>query len=628
MIFAMTLAGCNISSSSSSSKRTSNPTSEPTSEVTSEPTSVPTSEPTSAPTNTTASESTSSPTSKPTSEPTLIPTSIPTSQPTLVPSSAPTSASTSMPTSTPTSTPTSETSETSSSTTAERKTDLYLWHNFGAIYSNSFNSSFVEPLFENDDIKVRAVSKGSYDKLYESITYSLSTRDYPNIATGYASHFANYVRSGYTLENPTGVLQNLNSFLDDGDLNEQHKQETGYTLREDFYPEYMIENNSIAYNAEDNPLTVAIPFSRTTEIMVYNSIFVDYALSKGEIYNIPQTWSEWKLFGPLLRQYQMELNGHKLYGKLNNDGRAYDFSFTQDDGLELLLDFSDVTDEESAVLSWDSGANMFMTLVRQFGSQFTSFTFEDRKASKVEDRHGYMEFYSDDNKDKTIAAMQLVRDLTGNSNETRIFAVPSYFGGRYASSAFQDNKVLFSICSSGGLLYSATGDKQIRVAPIPYNTADYKYVVSEGANMTVFDQNNYDNKETYNKEQTVKLAFDTVIKMSTGEYQAKWAVATGYYPTSKSATSSQAYQQFLVSPSSDPGEQILKDSARLNQEIYMNESVRWMKFIDTPFIGSETIRLKADNIISDVINSMGDKTIEQVLEGVYNDPQLTKYVRK
>ena len=521
---------------------------------------------------------------------------------------------------------------TSAPTTRERgPADLYFWHNFGSQYSSSVSESLIDPLFDNDGINVKTTSKGSYDKLKESISYSLSTLAFPNIATGYPDHLADYARSGYTATNPTGVLVNLNKFLDDPAKNEAHKTLTGYTLREDFYPEYMVENNTIAYDADDNGLTVGLPFNKSTEVLGYNGIFMDYAKSKNPSLKVPSTWDEWKLYGPIFRQYQMELNGKKLYGKRTAEGAASDFSFTKDAGLEELLDFTEANDDETAVLSWDSMANMFITLVRQFGAEFTSYTTEDRKAPRIDDRHGYMEFFSGENKAKTVAAMQLVRDLAGDgSNEDRIFAAPSYFGSGYASDAFAKNQVLFTVCSTGGLSYNINEGQRFRVAPVPYKDAAHKFVISQGANMTVFDQKNFENKEKYNWDQTIELAFDTVIKMTTGEYQAKWATLTGYYPASRSATESKLYQDFInpAQPDySDPIATAYREGAKLNQDEYMMAAKNWTKFVDPGFVGSATIRLKADNIVGDIINYNGEKTIEEVLQGVYSDPQLTKFVR-
>lgn len=507
--------------------------------------------------------------------------------------------------------------------------DLVLWHNFGAAYTKDMNDSFIDPIWENDHLNVKSTSKGSYQGILEAVSGTLSTRDFPNVATGYPDHLSTYARSGYP-KSPTGVLLNLNTYLDDPTLAAEHKAKTGYTFREDFYEEYMTENNTICYDDNDKQLTVGLPFNKSTEVVGYNGIFMDYAKSKDETLKVPTTWAEWKVMGPKFRKLQMELNGKYLCGTKNEEGTASGFHVETTEKDDVLLDFTEAKNEETAVLSWDSMANMFITLVRQFDSVFTSYTEEDRKQTQITDRHGYMEFYSGDNKAKTVAAMQLVRDLSGDPTkpEERIFATPTFFGGSYASDAFAENKVLFTVCSTGGLSYNLNDGQRFRVAPVPYTDADHKYVISQGANMTIFRRNCIEQPDKYTLDEMSKLAFETVIKMTTGDYQAKWATLTGYYPASRSAAGSVIYKEFIngTPDYSDIVATAYREGAQLNEKEYMNKDNHWIKFVDPGFDGSATIRDKADKIIPSIINDI-DKTIDEVLTAVYNDSSLKKFVR-
>ena len=510
--------------------------------------------------------------------------------------------------------------------------DLILWHNFGAAYTNNIKESLIDPIWNNEKLNVKATSKGSYQGILEAVSGTLANRKFPNIATGYPDHLSTYARSGYPAS-PTGVLLNLNDYLDDPALNEAHKAKTGYTLREDYYPEYMIENNTICYDENDKEITVGLPFNKSTEVIGYNGVFMDYV--RKQVNNpdlpVPTTWAEWKALGPKLREIQLSLNGKYLCGDKNEEGTASNFHVETSPTDDVLLDFSEAKDEETAVLSWDSMANMFITLVRQFDSQFTSYTTEDRHQPQIVDRHGYMEFFSGDNKAKTVAAMQLVRDLSGDPEKVdeRIFATPTFFGGSYASDAFAENKVLFVVCSTGGLSYNLNEGQRFRVAPIPYLDAEHKYVISQGANMTIFERNSEEKPDDYNLSQVSKMAFDTVVKMTTGDYQAKWATLTGYYPASKSAAESKIYTDFIDGESdySDIERLAYQEGARLNQKEYMNAEKGWHKFVDPGFDGSATIRDKADKIIPSIINDV-DKSIEDILQSYYDDAALRKFVRK
>lgn len=510
--------------------------------------------------------------------------------------------------------------------------DLILWHNFGDNYTGHIKESFIDPIWDNDHLNIKAQTKKSYPALLEAISGTLSTLDFPNIATGYPDHFSKYARSGYPASR-TGVLLNLNTYLDDPALNEAHQKETGYTLREDYFPEYMIENDTICYDEDDKPLTIGLPFNKSTEVLGYNGAFVDYAMSVDKtITKVPDTWAEWAEIGPKFRAVQMSLTGKFLCGDMDEEGRASNFHVETSETDDVLLDFSEIkSDLETAVLSWDSMANMFITLVRQFDSHYTEYTEEDRKQELVKDQHGYMVFLDGENKAKTIAAMQMVRDLAGDSEKPseKIFATSTSFGSDYASKAFAENKVMFVVCSTGGLTYNLNDGQRFRLHTIPYTDNAHKYVISQGANMTIFRRNSSEKPDDYNLAQVSKMAFDTVLKMTTGDYQAKWATLTGYYPASKSASESKIYQDFIKGTPdySDPERTAYMEGAQLNESEYMNAEKNWFKFVDPGFDGSAKIRDKANSIVPNIINK-DDKTVEEVLQEIYDDPSLVDYVRK
>ena len=509
--------------------------------------------------------------------------------------------------------------------------DLILWHNFGDAYTQNIQDSFIDPIWEKDHLNVKMTSKKSYPALLEAISGTLSTLDVPNIATGYPDHFSKYARSGYPAS-PTGVLLNLNTYLDDPELNEAHKRETGYTLREDYFPEYMVENNSICYDSDDNPLTIGLPFNKSTEVLGYNGVFVDYAKTVDPSLKVPETWAEWKTYGPKFREIQMSLTGKSLCGDMDEEGTGSNFHVETAETDDVLLDFSEIkSDLETAVLSWDSMANMFITLVRQFDSHFTEYTKEDRKQPLVKDQHGYMVFLDGENKAKTIAAMQMIRDLAGDPEvpSQKIFATSTSFGSEYASTAFAENKVMFVVCSTGGLTYNLNEGQRFRLHTIPYTDSDHKFVISQGANMTIFKRNSAEKPDDYNLAEVSKMAFDTVVKMTTGDYQAKWATLTGYYPASKSASESPIYKEFISGTPdySDSERTAYMEGAQLNESEYMNAEKNWIKFVDPGFDGSAKIRDKANSIVPNVINKY-ESSIESILQDIYDDAALQDYVRK
>lgn len=504
--------------------------------------------------------------------------------------------------------------------------DMLFWHNFGGEYTNTMEKTILSPLYKNNSFNVEGDAKGGYEGLLGAIKNTLADQSYPNLATGYPDHFANYAHTGFPLSR-TGALVNLNKFLD------EDPEFAG--VRDDFYPEYMEENNSISYDESGKGLTVGLPFNKSTEVLGYNYIFVEYAKTVDPSLKVPTTWDEMKLLGPKFREIQMSLDGKYLtYNQV--DRETYNnFAVVASDPGESVkyLDFHENNSAQTALMCWDSLENMFITLVRQFGSTYTSYKPEDRTGKA--DEHGYMEFYSgDENKAKTVEAMQLVKDLFGDHNEpkTRLFAPASFFGtgASYASDAFKKNKVMFNICSTGGLTHNMDPDVRFESAPIPYKDADHKFVISQGANITIFDRNSYYHPEKYASiDEFQKECFKAIVKMTTGDYQADWAVQSGYYPASKSATNSKIYQDFINGDGSQDNDlqYAIRKSCKLNQDEYMNSSKGWKKFVDPGFNGSNVIRSKVGLIITDLTTVKSDYTIEQILNSYYTDNELKMYVR-
>jgi len=520
-----------------------------------------------------------------------------------------------------------------------KKGPMVFWHNFGVNYTSDVNEALINPL-ANDNLIVEAESKKGYDNLLKEIVNSTATSQYPNIATGYPDHFANYARTSYP-RNPTGILVDLNKYLNDenSELNQLHKQKYGRLIKDDYYPEYMGENQSIAYDDNDNPYTVGLPFNKSTEVIGYNGVFFDYAKSLHSELKVPETWDEWKTYGPTFREIQLDLidNHYYLTYELGSDGYATNFAKVTDkpaDGVKYL-DFTQITDRtKSSVLAWDSEANMFITLVRQFGAQFTSYTAADRhdESIPVQKRHGYVEFLSGDNKAKTLQAMQMVLDLAGDGSDMskQIFAPTGTFGS-YSSGAFAMNAVLFTICSTGGLSYNINANQEFRVAPVPYNTADKKFVISQGANITVFNQGYIGSEagKSYTAEQMADMCFEAIVKMTTGDNQAKFASLTGYFPASKSATESQVYQDFLKGTETDPIKRAYRDGARINSSEYMTAEKGWTKFVDPGFLGSSEIRSTVNTLITSLItnHTKAGFDLDSFMTTAYND-SFADYIRK
>ena len=467
------------------------------------------------------------------------------------------------------------------------------WSSFGGAYTTVLNG-VVDGIQNETGIKIEHTSQGSYDKINSDMISAIAVGDYPNIAMGYPDHFATYLSSG--------ILKPLDSYLSEADI-------------ADYYTEYMNENYFYDDGGQNAQKKIyALPFNKSTELLGYNGVFVDYCASldgKAELADIPQSWDEWEVQGPKYNEVFQSLMGKKVYGVQSTEGSASKFEVLGEndaapEGKKLLLDMSKVDPNTSVLMSWDATDNAFITLTRQWRAEYTNLP-ESEKTKTAKKRIGEVLFNSSTNQPKVIDMLKYFNKL----NKAGIFGTPQSLGGSYSSDAFEKCNVMFMICSSGGLSYNtAVWEHRFRVSPIPYKYADNKQVISQGANICLTDRGEFEN--------SVKV----IKALTTGKFQTEWCLQTGYYPCSKSALESAEYQAFLNEDKTLPAEQAYdpakatrvayREGSKLNSKYYMNQEdenhnkvyasadLEWNKFVDPAFKGSSELRQVVKNVLSGV----------------------------
>ena len=393
--------------------------------------------------------------------------------------------------------------------------------------------------------------------------------------------------------------------------------------------------------------------------MGYNGTFVDYCASidPTHLSKIPETWDELAEIGPYyMTIYDSLIDGGKvLCGVQDVDGRTHDWELaektdlmenedgdlvfkTGHDGVIGLIDFSAIKDkkENTRLFSWDATDNAFITLCRQWGAEYTKLDLDrdnQRELSVIEQKGDVM-FGSSANKSKVISFLQFFKELS----KKRIFGVPKELNGTYSSDAFQDGSVMFMVCSSGGLSYNTgTWHNNFRIAPIPYKTADKKFVISQGANIAMTDKGNY--------EDCAKV----IKALTTGDIQVEWCLKTGYYPCSHSAADSEKYKNFLkegtdegineyiaANPGttfaqrkaevySNPARVAYREGSKVNQEHYMTRTGTndWMKFVDAAFYKSSGVRKAVKDILTRVFTET-EPNYDQIINDVLNSADISK----
>ena len=487
---------------------------------------------------------------------------------------------------------------------------VLFWSSFGTMYSNQLEK-VVTGVQNATGVEIDHQPQGSYDQIYKNMLSVTKDTEYPNLAIGYPDHFASYLGSD--------ILQPLNEYFTQAELN-------------DYYDFYLKEN--VFYDnggSKAQERLYGIPFNKSTELMGYNGVFVDYCAAQSgyeDLAEVPKTWQEWAEKGPRYNTIFRGLIGKGVFGRQDVFGTASDFevlpydrgyagTVTDDDGevalpngKKLLLDMGRVNSDKAFVLGWDATDNAFITLVRQWNAKYTEVA-ESEKTKYAKRRVGSVLFNSSDNKTKVANMLMFFRNLHNDG----LFTTPKFIEGDYCSTAFADCAVMFMICSSGGLVYNtANWHHRFRVAPIPYNAeTGLKTVISQGANITMTTVGEYEN------------AAKVMKAFTTGEWQAEWCMATGYYPCSKSATNSEKYQNFIHQadkkdgsgnwvPITDPTEAknsgayraplavAYREGSKLNEEHYMNESLGWEKFVDPAFEGSSKLRGVVKKILDTILS--------------------------
>lgn len=494
------------------------------------------------------------------------------------------------------------------------KTRINFWTGFGASVLSTLNPLIARFEEENPDIDIVHDSKGGYPNLLTAVKGTIGNSAYPHIANGYPDHFADYVKAG--------VLLNLDS------PNYINHEEHGVDI-DDYYSDYMIENTTLSAGN-----TYGLPFNKSTEVMITNKTFFEVANKIDSSIKIPTTWQEVAVIGPKLRTVAQD-----WFGKLVlKDGTAIDKP-TEDAEITALLeadtvafDMSMTTEAQFVPFSWDSTANFFITIIRQWGSLYTS-------ADSI--HTGYIEFTTGENRTKTLEALAFFKQLYVD----RIVGIPGTFNeALYSSGPFKQVRLVMTISSSAGAAQNLPDSItdfpfEVGVNHIPYNEnlPESKYVISQGTNLGLFRVG----RATDEKAMAQRTAAWKFLRYLTYEVNHEFGKGTSYFPVtdgSKLAVNEEdpryrdykLYTEFLAETDGTSSDKAIRATASLQKNVYQNDTYfgdnvneRWLKFVDPGFGGSAKIRAEIDSIMS--ILFAGATPEDALNQGT---SRLDEYVRK
>lgn len=341
-----------------------------------------------------------------------------------------------------------------------------------AAIAENFSADMKEQYGVN--VHVEQTSQGDYVTLRKTISSAISAGDQPTIAQTYPDHVATYLEGE--------AVRPLDDFIAHSEYGLEGSKADSYGYIDSFWAEGSIyDKKGTIYS---------IPFNKSTEVLFYNkNIFDKYN------WEVPTTWEDIVDICEKFRQtteYQQKTTGASAV--------------------------------PGAGLGIDSEANLFITLLQQYGGQYTGF---DASGKGV---------YLFDNPQTKQALNWLVSEFNKGNIVTT-----SYFGTNYCSDAFKNGQCVMTIGSSAGASYNVVADGSFVTGVAPYPQlkdapAERQFVIQQGTNVSLF-------KCVDAQEELFGWLF---IKYLTNyESALYWTLKTAYFPTRKDVAASKEYQEYI-----------------------------------------------------------------------------------
>lgn len=347
-------------------------------------------------------------------------------------------------------------------------------------------------------ITVKWTKVGGYDDVRDQVSKEIQVGQGPNLAYCYPDHVAMY--------NLAKAVVTLDDYINStanvpaGKFGNEKEQPIGLTEDQiaDFIPGYYEEGKVYG----DGKM-YTLPLSKSTEVLYYNKTFFDQ-----HKLTVPTTWDEMKALCAQIK----------------------------------------AIDKDCIPLGYDSEANWFITMTEQYGSDYTSATGDHFLFDNAQNRAFAKEF---------------------NDWYSKGYVTTQTIFGAYTSGLFTETgvstdtkkvqKSYMSIGSSAGATHqrpNKVGDKypfEVGIATIPQVDKNNPKVISQGPSLVMINRGNEDQN----------LATWLYMKYLTTnvEFQAAFAMASGYVPVIKSVGDNEVYAAALAD--ADGGDGIAELSAKV-----------------------------------------------------------------
>ncbi|MGM9899940.1 MAG: extracellular solute-binding protein [Bacilli bacterium] len=424
---------------------------------------------------------------------------------------------------------------------SSKEIEIEFWHAMGKT-----NQDIIQQIIDSfqslyPNITVTQTSLGDYTTLRDTITSGIAADELPTVAQTYPDHVALYLKGK--------ALSELNSYIDcENEIvrADESVDKVGLSKAEqDLYVDGFWAEGTI-YDSIGT--MYSIPFNKSTEVLYYNKTMFDkYGWS------VPKTWND-------VVEVSEAFATTTEYAKLVNEGK------------------------KCAGFSYDSEANLFITLTQQWGGEYTKFNSQGK---------GEYAFVNAQSK----AAIKFYSD----NFKKGLLATTTYFGTNYSSDAFKAGQIVMTLGSSAGASYNVPTDGSFEVGVTTYPQYDLNnaQVIQQGTNVSLF-------KCTDPQEELAGWLF---MKFLTNyESALLWCTETSYFPIRKDVLNSDAYKDHISGKFVDEeGNVSYKPTTQnLAQKVGL-EQQDWF-FTNVAFVGSSLARDNAELIVKAVL--YGEKDID------------------
>jgi len=422
---------------------------------------------------------------------------------------------------------------------------------------------------EDVDVEISLEYQGGYSDIKTKIEAGLGTGNLPSLAVAYPDHVATYL--SYESEKAKYVV-NLDKFIDNPSVGfgtESYLGDDGAT-EDDIVEAFFKEGQCYAKEG-----TYSLPWMKSSEIMFYNLSAVKrcFGIGAGEGADS---------FDSSVKTEEQVINfvNNMSWETMINLGR-----FAVEHKATILP-------KMVAPIMYDSDSNLFISKMYQEEIPY---------ASIGEDGKGVIDFESGENRSRAEALLsEYAQNVSDGILTTKILQE-----GKYSSSLFVEEKLIFAIGSSGGTGYNspdaATFDYKIAKVPASNNNPLY---ITQGPTLTIIN-NPADSVAT--QEVKALYAWKFLKYLTNTEVNTDLCISDsqGYIPMRESAYNTEYFAAFLEEPT------IYSEAAN----VLLND-VSGNYIASDTFNGSADLRDQVGNILASIA---GGTSVSEAFSNAINE---------